>query len=364
MRKREQRPLSNCEKRWNRRRYTVRPLTRTVIPSAGQRTISAGEVDTGLLQTVVYQPNELEIIRSGLEMTVQAFPGRQGYWDVGVPPSGPMDDLSFQLGNRMLGNPVNAAGLEMVLAGAKIKFRNSTLCVLTGAQVAASLNGQAVESSKPFAVAPGQILSIDDMEDGLRSYLLLRGGLDVAEFLGSSATFVLGQFGGHQGRALRAGDVLRWIDADGVNFTEPLKQDLQVDLAKRYTLNVLLGPHAAPDFFTPDGIDQLFEASWQVDHNSNRTGIRLNGPAPNWAREDGGEAGLHPSNIHDSPMSLGRWTLPVTCPLSWVRTVPLWWFCLSGSRDQRRSLEAGSVGSRRHRAIAACGSTPGATNER
>ena len=160
----------------------------------------AGEVDTGLLETVAYQPNELEIIRSGLEMTVQAFPGRQGYWDVGVPPSGPMDDLSFQLGNRMLGNPVTAAGLEMVLAGAKIKFRNSTLCVLTGAQVAASLNGQAVESSKPFAVAPGQTLSIDYMEDGLRSYLLLRGGLDVAEFLGSSATFVLGQFGGHQGK--------------------------------------------------------------------------------------------------------------------------------------------------------------------
>ena len=265
----------------------------------------AGEVDTGLLETVAYQPNELEIIRSGLEMTVQAFPGRQGYWDVGVPPSGPMDDLSFQLGNRMLGNPVTAAGLEMVLAGAKIKFRNSTLCVLTGAQVAASLNGQAVDSSKPFAVAAGQTLSIDDMEDGLRSYLLLRGGLDVAEFLGSSATFVLGQFGGHQGRALRAGDVLRWIDADGVNFIEPLKQDLQVDLAKRYTLNVLLGPHAAPDFFTPDGIDQLFEASWQVDHNSNRTGIRLNGPAPNWAREDGGEAGLHPSNIHDSAYVFG-----------------------------------------------------------
>ena len=238
-------------------------------------------------------------------MTVQAFPGRQGYWDVGVPPSGPMDDLSFQLGNRMLGNPVNAAGLEMVLAGAKIKFRNSTQCVLTGAQVVASVNGQPVESSKPFAVAAEQILSIDDIEDGLRSYLLLRGGLDVAEFLGSSATFVLGKFGGHQGRALRAGDVLRWIEADGVNLAEPLMGDLQVDLSTRHTLNVLLGPHAAPDFFTPEGIDELFQASWQVDHNSNRTGIRLNGPAPNWAREDGGEAGLHPSNIHDSAYVFG-----------------------------------------------------------
>ena len=223
----------------------------------GNERFQAGEVDTGLLQTVVYQPNELEIIRSGLEMTVQAFPGRQGYWDVGVPPSGPMDDLSFQLGNRMLGNPVNAAGLEMVLAGAKIKFRNSTQCVLIGAQVVASVNGQAVDTTKPFAVAAEQILSIDDIEDGLRSYLLLRGGLDVAEFLGSSTTFVLGKFGGHQGRALRAGDVLRWIEADGVNLAEPLMGDRQVDLSTRHTLNVLLGPHAAPDFFTPEGIDEL-----------------------------------------------------------------------------------------------------------
>ena len=271
----------------------------------GNERFQAGEVDTGLLQTVVYQPNELEIIRSGLEMTVQAFPGRQGYWDVGVPPSGPMDDLSFQLGNRMLGNPVNAAGLEMVLAGAKIQFRNSTQCVLTGAQVVASVNGQPVDTTKPFAVAAEQILSIDDIEDGLRSYLLLRGGLDVAEFLGSSATFVLGKFGGHQGRALRAGDVLRWIEADGVNLAEPLMGDRQVDLSTRHTLNVLLGPHAAPDFFTPEGIDELFQASWQVDHNSNRTGIRLNGPVPQWAREDGGEAGLHPSNIHDSAYVFG-----------------------------------------------------------
>ncbi|MEC8809587.1 MAG: biotin carboxylase N-terminal domain-containing protein, partial [Pseudomonadota bacterium] len=271
----------------------------------GNERFQAGEVDTGLLQTVVYQPNELEIIRSGLEMTVQAFPGRQGYWDVGVPPSGPMDDLSFQLGNRMLGNPVNAAGLEMVLAGAKIKFRNSTQCVLTGAQVVASVNGQPVDTAKPFAVAAEQILSIDDIEDGLRSYLLLRGGLDVAEFLGSSATFVLGKFGGHQGRALRAGDVLRWIEADGVNLAEPLMGDRQVDLSTRHTLNVLLGPHAAPDFFTPEGIDELFQASWQVDHNSNRTGIRLNGPVPQWARENGGEAGLHPSNIHDSAYVFG-----------------------------------------------------------
>lgn len=265
----------------------------------------AGEVDTGLLKAVTYQPNELEILRPGLEMTVQSYPGRQGYWDVGVPPSGPMDDLSFQTGNRMLGNPATAAGLEMVLGGVKIRFRNSTRCVLIGAQVEASLDGHALNTGAVFEADVGQILSIDDVKDGLRSYLLLRGGLDVADFLGSSATFVLGKFGGHQGRALRAGDVLRWIDAHCANLEEPLEQCQRADLSTRKKLRVLLGPHAAPDFFTSAWIRELFEASWQVDHNSNRTGIRLIGPTPQWAREDGGEAGLHPSNIHDSAYAFG-----------------------------------------------------------
>ncbi|HCG70336.1 MAG TPA: urea carboxylase, partial [Gammaproteobacteria bacterium] len=99
-----------------------------------------GNVDTKLLSGLAYQASELEILRPGLEMMVQSHPGRQGYWDVGVPPSGPMDDLSFQLGNRMLGNAATAAGLEMVLSGAKIRFRGATRCVLSGAKMHATLD--------------------------------------------------------------------------------------------------------------------------------------------------------------------------------------------------------------------------------
>ena len=177
----------------------------------------AGNVDTKLLATVSYQSNELEVLLPGLEMAVQSYPGRQGYWDIGVPPSGPMDDLSFQLGNRMLGNPTTAAGLEMALKGAKIFFRSPTQCVLTGAIVSATLDQQPIQRGRVFSVAAGQVLSINDVTDGLRTYLLVKGGLDVPDFLGSSATFVLGKFGGHQGRALRQGDVLRWHDA--VSYT-------------------------------------------------------------------------------------------------------------------------------------------------
>ena len=265
----------------------------------------AGTVDTGVLASLTYQPNELEVIRPGLEMTVQAYPGRQGYWEVGVPPSGPMDDLSFQLGNRLLDNPPDAAGLEMVLGGAKIRFRGTTLCILTGAKVQATLDEQPITRGQVFTVTAGQVLSVNAMEEGLRAYLLIQGGLDLPDFLGSPATFVLGKFGGHQGRALRQLDVLRWHESERPATWAAVDEREQTPLRSRHTLRVLLGPHAAPDFFTDAWIEELFSIRWQVDHNSNRTGVRLNGPTPEWAREDGGEAGLHPSNIHDSAYVFG-----------------------------------------------------------
>ena len=265
----------------------------------------AGTVDTGVLASLTYQPNELEVIRPGLEMTVQAYPGRQGYWEVGVPPSGPMDDLSFQLGNRLLDNPPDAAGLEMVLGGAKMRFRGTTRCILTGAKVQATLDEQPITRGQVFTVTAGQVLSVDAMEEGLRAYLLIQGGLDLPDFLGSPATFVLGKFGGHQGRALRQLDVLRWHESERPATWAAVDEREQTPLRSRHTLRVLLGPHAAPDFFTDAWIEELFSIRWQVDHNSNRTGVRLNGPTPEWAREDGGEAGLHPSNIHDSAYVFG-----------------------------------------------------------
>ena len=231
----------------------------------------AGTVDTGVLASLTYQPNELEVIRPGLEMTVQAYPGRQGYWEVGVPPSGPMDDLSFQLGNRLLDNPPDAAGLEMVLGGAKIRFRGTTRCILTGAKVQATLDEQPITRGQVFTVTAGQVLSVNAMEEGLRAYLLIQGGLDLPDFLGSPATFVLGKFGGHQGRALRQLDVLRWHESERPATWAAVDEREQTPLRSRHTLRVLLGPHAAPDFFTDAWIEELFSIRWQVDHNSNRT---------------------------------------------------------------------------------------------
>ncbi|WP_157973295.1 carboxyltransferase domain-containing protein, partial [Blastomonas sp. UPD001] len=115
-------------------------------------------------------------------------------------------------------------------------------------------------------------------------------------------TFELGQFGGHAARRLLAGDTLHLAHGP---TTEPLSRVALPEIGSEWTLRVLYGPHGAPDFFTPDDIDTLITADWQVHYNSNRTGVRLVGPKPQWARKDGGEAGLHPSNIHDNPYAIG-----------------------------------------------------------
>jgi urea carboxylase len=141
---------------------------------------------------------------------------------------------------------------------------------------------------------------------GLRSYLAVRGGFDVPEYLGSAATFTLGRFGGHAGRALAAGDVLRAGDASALPAPGgPTAPDRIPRFTHAWRIGVTEGPHAAPEFFTRADIDELYATDYEVHFNSARTGVRLIGPRPSWARRDGGEAGLHPSNIHDTPYAVG-----------------------------------------------------------
>ena len=140
---------------------------------------------------------------------------------------------------------------------------------------------------------------------GARIYLAMRGGVDVPAYLGSASTFTLGRFGGHGGRALRVGDVLHVGDGLAIARPASLPKELIPAIVREWEIGVLYGPHGAPDFFTDDDIATFFATAWEVHYNSNRTGVRLIGPKPQWARTDGGEAGLHPSNIHDNAYAIG-----------------------------------------------------------
>ncbi len=265
----------------------------------------AGEPTTAMLRDLKFQDPSISVLNCGAQTTVQDLSGRVGYWNVGVPPSGPMDSLSFELGNRALGNSADAAGLEIVLKGPTLKFRFATIAILTGAPFRAELNGEPVDFWTPFAVSAGDVLEIQQATNaGRRCYLLIRGGIESPFYLGSKSTFVLGKFGGPFGRALRTADVLH-IGTEASGRPEAVPPKDRPEISRSWDVRVMYGPHGAPDFFTESDIHAIFSADWEVHFNSDRTGVRLKGPKPDWARADGGEAGLHPSNLHDNAYAIG-----------------------------------------------------------
>ncbi|KAA1174115.1 urea carboxylase [Marinobacter salinexigens] len=264
-----------------------------------------GRLYTASLNDFQYQPQTIDVVSGGTLTTIQDYPGRSGYWEVGVPPSGPFDAYSFRLGNRLLGNEEGVAGLEITLRGPTLIFNTASQIVLTGADIDATLDDEPLAMWSVVNVAAGSKLVLGSVPGaGARAYLLVRGGIDCPEYLGSRSTFTLGQFGGHGGRALRAGDVLAVNDLEPVSARE-LPVELRPDIAREWTLHVTYGPHGAPDYFTDGDIDTFFASEWEVHYNSSRTGVRLIGPKPEWARSDGGEAGMHPSNIHDNAYAIG-----------------------------------------------------------
>ena len=264
---------------------------------------------TRFLGALSFSSRTIEVLQPGTHTSVQDWPGRLRYWDVGVPPSGPMDALAFRLANRLLGNPEGAAALELTVSGPTLRFACDAHIVLSGASMPATLDGRPIDFWQVVAVPAGATLCVGALQGaGQRAYLAVRGGFDVAPYMGSCATFTLGQFGGHAGRALRSADVLRIGTLQGA---EPPPEPAGVPaalwprLTHDWDIAVLYGPHGAPDFFTDRDIQVLFSTPWEVHYNSNRTGVRLIGPKPQWARHDGGEAGLHPSNIHDNAYAIG-----------------------------------------------------------
>ncbi|MDP9939552.1 urea carboxylase [Ectopseudomonas alcaliphila] len=267
---------------------------------------ASGNPWTRCLENLVYQATTFEVLSAGTQTSVQDVPGRLGYWAVGVPPSGPMDDRALRLGNRLLGNEEGAAGLEITMSGPLLRFNTDAVVAVTGAEIALSVDGVEQPMNTALLIAAGSTLALGTIAgSGARSYLSIRGGIQVPDYLGSKSTFTLGQFGGHGGRALRAGDVLHLPPLADTSSGAQLPAELCPALPAVRELRVIYGPHGAPEYFTPAYVDNFLATEWEVHFNSSRTGVRLIGPKPEWVRDSGGEAGLHPSNIHDNPYAIG-----------------------------------------------------------
>lgn len=264
-----------------------------------------GWYTTNFLNGFCYAAETIDVLASGVQTTIQDYPGRIGYWNVGVPPSGPMDSLAFRLANRLVNNTEDKAELEITLAGPTLRFNCNSVIAVCGAEMEVRLDGKPLPQWQSHSVKAGALLQFGKITGyGCRAYLAVQGGFQVPDYLGSKSTFTLGQFGGHAGRTLLTGDVLH-IAAANSHVRRILPEPLVPQYNDRWEIGVLYGPQGAPDFFTDEDIRVFFAVDWEVHYNSSRSGVRLIGPKPQWARSDGGEAGLHPSNIHDNAYAIG-----------------------------------------------------------
>jgi biotin-dependent carboxylase-like uncharacterized protein len=221
----------------------------------------------------------IQVLDPGLFTTVQDL-GREGFGPLGVSPSGAADPISLRLGNRLVGNAEGAAGLEMTLLGGTFLFPEGAGLALTGSDFGATLDGKPVALWTSVEVEPGQTLRLGPTRSGARCYLCVHGGIEVKLFLGSASTHILSGLGGHEGRALRKGDVLRiglgtGEAASGSSRKRRLSAGVLKEMQSRKVLRVTPGPQS--DWF-PEASHRLFYASrYRIAEESNRMGIRLQG---------------------------------------------------------------------------------------
>jgi len=212
---------------------------------------------------------------SGLLTTVQDL-GRQGFGTIGVSPSGAADPVSVRLGNRVVGNPENAAALEMTLLGGTFSFSDGAIVALAGSDFGAALDDAAIVPGKSVQLSPGQTLRLGPTRSGARCYLCVHGGIAVPQFLGSASTHLLSGLGGFEGRALRKGDVLSIGPATKPFRERVLSGRIVERLSLRSVLRVTPGPQA--DWFDGASLRAFCAATYRVGEQSNRMGIRLEGP--------------------------------------------------------------------------------------
>ena len=218
----------------------------------------------------------IEVQSPGLFTTVQDL-GREGFGPLGVSPSGAADPISLRLGNRLVGNPESAAGLEMTLLGGTFLFREGGIAAVTGSDFGAALDGAPVPPWTSIQVRSGQRLALGPSRSGARCYLCVRGGIQVKLFLGSASTHILSGLGGLDGRALKKGDLLE-IGAASAEFTGRRAAPHEFKLlSTRKILRVTAGPQNG--WFPESSRAAFYTGPYRVTEEANRMGLRLEGPA-------------------------------------------------------------------------------------
>jgi biotin-dependent carboxylase-like uncharacterized protein len=250
----------------------------------------------------------LEVLKPGLQTTVQDE-GRPGVYAQGLPPSGAMDKHGYRIGNMLVGNPAGAAALEMTYLGAEIAFTEDATFAVTGAEMQPRLNGEPIETWTSNPAKGGDVLSFGYLSTGARAYLAVAGGIDVPEYEGSRSTYTLVGLGGHEGRGLATGDVLKIGSGVAGTPGRSVPERMRPAYGPETELRVVVG--LASYRLEPDSLGELFATTWMITTDANRVGYRYRGTQLRFSdRVPPAGAGSDPSNVVDFGYPVGSLQVP------------------------------------------------------
>ena len=250
----------------------------------------------------------VSVLVPGIATTVQDT-GRPGYYNVGIPPSGSLDQYSSVAANILVGNSDEAAVLECTYMGPELRFDQSTTVAVTGAELPPRLNGEPRPTWESFAVGAGDVLSFDFLASGARAYIAVSGGFDVPAVLGSRSTYALGALGGLHGGPLVAGDELPIGHHDGVAPGRAVPEALRSTHPRHREIRVMMGLY--DHRLTDESRRTFLETEWRLTPVADRTGFRYRGAVLDFRdRVAPFGAGSDPSNIVDAPYPIGSIQIP------------------------------------------------------
>ena len=266
----------------------------------------------------------VQVIKKGLETSVQDYPGRIGTLNQGFPSSGPMDSWSFRLANVLVENDPGTAALECQFMGPTLKFNSDRIIAITGADMSPKINGKAVPLWESLEVKKDQILEMAFATIGARSYIAFAGGINTTPWLGSRSTFHKAGVGGIDGKAIQEGQIIPLNKSKSVAGRKINKNSIpEMSTNKKWSIEVVKGPN--DDWIDEKGHKMFLNSDWKLQSKSDRTGYRLDGP--NWsfaekATNKGLEHGTFPSNIIDQGYPAGAINLAGQTPIILVNDGP------------------------------------------
>ena len=265
-----------------------------------------------------------QVIKKGLETSIQDYPGRIGTLNQGFPASGPMDSWSFRLANILVGNEPGEAALECQFMGPTLKFKSDRVIAITGANMSPKIDGELIPMWESIEIKANQTLEMAFATVGARSYIAFSGGINSEPWLGSRSTFHKAGVGGIEGRAIQDNQIIPLGKNKKIQLRKIKKDSIPIiSNDKNWSIEVVRGPN--DDWVDKKGHEIFLNSKWKLQAKSDRTGYRLDGPKLTFldkATNKSLEHGLEPSNIIDQGYPAGAINLAGQTPIILVNDGP------------------------------------------